>query len=922
MEKRIPMLLACLAVLPIWVQPAAGQTTGSIRGKVVDAAGSELPGVTVSLAGELIRVDRSTVTSATGKFSFSAVPPGAVTVTGALDGFESESVEVRVSITEATSLNLVLRPSQRVEEALTVVSEAPLINPTSNAVGSNFSADFIEDLPTEGFFQEYMEIAPGISRSSEGGTRFSAFGSSTSSNSWNIDGLNATAGDTGNAWWYINPDTIAEVQVLGVGAPAEFGSMSGAAINVVTKSGTNDHKGKLNWSEQFDGLTDTNVEVDGPVGRTGHVRDVFRLLMLTAGGPIKQDKLWYFGALEYSQDALSEPGTDPSLIKPFEWWRYDLRVTASLNDSNTLDFKGHYEDYDWNDPGEVGTAPSATGVEFGHNPAWGLLWQSVLTNDTFLEVHYAGWTGDDFWRSQTDSTEVPLFDGTVSPAIVTGGVTYPFDYFLSRDQVDVKLSHYADEFLQGSHDFKFGVQYSRGDAKTEVVPAFGGFYLYKYDYYPGYPYYYKYEQLPHYYGSESETLSLFVDDSWRISDAVTLNLGVRYDADNSDIPAYNRLDIDGNPTGEVIPGVENVVEWETIAPRIGLTWQVGKQRRGVVRASYGKYFDGNVSGNWNWPPPDLPPFIYSYSYAPDGYFYTFSEFTSDNVALPDPNMKPPEADQIALGYEYQLGDDFALGVMGIFKETKNLIGWEILGDGVYDFVPFVDAATGRELQLASIVERPTVRKGNRPGVGSLAPPGARYEQEYEGIVLSLNKRYSNGWSLRSSYTYSESTGRIPRPLQQTQHTPFYGSLEGSDPNAHLNGDQLLQGDRKHVVQIQSNFALPWQLDGSASFSFLGGRPYSRQGRTSLAQGGTTFIVEPANDSLRLPDQTILDVGLGRDFQLGSGVGARIDVQIINLLNEDANDFWQDADYRRGVLVPSDWVFPRRVQIRFQLNWGS
>ncbi len=356
-------------------------------------------------------------------------------------------------------------------------------------------------------------------------------------------------------------------------------------------------------------------------------------------------------------------------------------------------------------------------------------------------MHVAAWAGDDFWRSQTGSVDVPLFDGTVTPSTLTGGVTYPYDYELSRDQADVKLSHFADDFLSGSHDFKFGVQYSQGDAKTEVVPAFGGFYLYKYpSYYPDYPYYYKYEQLPHYYGSESETWSMFVDDSWRIADDVTLNLGVRWDRDSSDIPAYNRLDADGNPTGEVIPGVDDVVEWETIAPRIGLTWQVGKRKPGVLRASYGKYFDGNVTGNWNWPPPDLPTFYSSYGFSADGYFYTFSEFTSDNVALPDPDMEPPEADQFALGYEQQIGDDFVIGAMAVFKETTNLIGWEILGDGVYEFVTFVDPVTGREFPLASIIERPTVRKGNRPGDGSLAPPGARYEQEYEGLVLTFNKR--------------------------------------------------------------------------------------------------------------------------------------------------------------------------------------
>ena len=72
-----------------------------------------------------------------------------------------------------------------------------------------------------------------------------AFGSSRTSNSWNVDGVDVTAPETGKAWWYINPDTIEEIQVLGVGAPAEYGNHTGAVLNVVTKKGGNDFHGEM-----------------------------------------------------------------------------------------------------------------------------------------------------------------------------------------------------------------------------------------------------------------------------------------------------------------------------------------------------------------------------------------------------------------------------------------------------------------------------------------------------------------------------------------------------------------------------------------------------------------------------------------------------------------------------------------------------
>lgn len=921
-------------VLCALCSPATSQTTGTVRGSVQDTTGDPLPGVTVTVTGEQVRTERTAVTGSNGQFSFVAIKPGSVNVTGDLDGFVLETVsDVKVTITAAASVTLVLTPLEKVKEAVTVVSGAALINPTSNSVSTNFSEDLVKDLPTDRAFYDFAALAPGISRDSEDGTRFSAFGSGTSSNSWNIDGINATAGDTGNTWWYINPDMIAEIQVLGIGAPAEFGGMSGAAINVVTKSGTNNHKGRLSYFYQSDGLTSENISKPTPDGEVfPHARDTYHNATFAGGGPLKRDKLWYFAAIEDYEDAVSNPGTDPAFALPFEWLRYDAKLTAALTPSNLLEVTYHYEDYDYNFPRDAFTSPTAAPVEFGTNPAWAVLFQSVLSNNTFLEAHYSGWDGDDFWRSQTGSTEVPFYDGTQPVTTLTGGAVYPYDYSVSRDQVDVELSHFAEDFMNGDHDFKFGVQYTGASADTWVTPAFGGFYLYKYNYeyeYYGYtylyPYYYKYEQLPHYYGSDATTLSAFVDDSWRVGENLTLNLGVRYDKDEADIPSYPRLDANNNPTGEVLPGVDDVVSWSTISPRLGLTYQMGKQRRGVLKASYGRYHDSNVTGDWNWPPPGLPTFFYSYSPTIDGEFVIFDEFTDDNVALPDPGLNPPKTDQFALSYEHQVGRDMVLGANIVLKETTDMIGWEILDDGVYEMVPFLDPVTGQTLQLASVLQNPTVRKGNRPGDGSLAPPGAKYESEYQGLVLSFNKRYTNGWSLQSSYVYSESEGRLPKPLEQTQQTPFYGGFEGADPNNHINSSQLLQADRKHVFNLQSAFELPWGFDGTAVFQYLGGRPYSLQTRVgleTLAQGGTTFISSPANDDQRLPDQTVLDFSLGRRFEFKNGTSIRFDAQVFNVTNEDANDSWESFSYARGTLVPTDWVLPRRVMLRAAFSYGD
>ena len=405
---------------------------------------------------------------------------------------------------------------------------------------------------------------------------------------------------------------------------------------------------------------------------------------------------------------------------------------------------------------------------------------------------------------------------------------------------------------------------------------------------------------------------------------LTINVGVRYDQHNSDIPDYPRLNQDWSPTSETIPGLKDAVEWSLVSPRIGFAYQTSD--KGVLRGFYGKFYDANVTGNWYAPPPDAPSYLYEYSDSRTGPWTPFFLFEQKGTTV-DPDLEAPETDQFTLGYEHQLGRSFTLGIQGVYKETENLIGWEILGDGVYDFVPWTNPFTGEIEQLASIVEQPSTRKGNRPGDGSLAPPGTNYNQDYEGVVLSLNKRYSNGWSMQASYTWSNSEGFIPRPLAQSQGSPFYTSSQGRDPNNWINADQALQNDRQHVLQAQTNIELPWKLVGTAMVSYLDGKPFSRQVRVGssssqspLNQGSQTVIAVPASDDNRLPSQTVFDLAVGRRFEIGPTT-LKLDLQMFNVTNEDSYDWLQTLLVPPGSqFVPDGFIFPRRLMLRLRLDF--
>ena len=925
-KMRLAVFVSLLLVM--MAAPAVAQNLGTVRGEVRDANGDPLPGVMIEVDGPLVRGDRSTTTGVNGDFLVSALNPGAISVTGRLDGFEDETVEdVRISISQTSTVHMVLHLAATTEE-ITVTSERPILDVTSNVISTHLTEDFIDDLPTKRSFQDYAGMAKGVTMQGRdqtyGDWRYIAYGSSPVANAWNMDGLNSSMHDYGGVWWWINPDTISEIQVLGVAAPAEYGGMSGAAINVVTKSGTNEFDGRLNYYGQFDSMTAEGPTSPGLTGEeTGFYRDKFNNYTLALGGAFIPDKLWYFLSLEYKEDALGEPGSIREFVRPDLWERYSLKLDWTFNPSNTLTLGAQYEDYDWQQASDPFLSQDARTHEFGNRPSWRIGWQSVFSNRTFFEVNLAEFDNYDRVASVTASTNPPFVDYTQPVPTTVGGPRYPYDYGPKMLRSSAKLTHFADD-LAGSHEFKFGVQFTDATTKTpQLYPGSGGLYYAKF----AESFYWRYTRQQHYYGSDSTSLGLFVDDSWNLGGKTTLNLGVRYDKDNGGIPPYEVLLSHGGgkgnavTSGEFYPAYDDLVDWENISPRLGIAHQVGEgERQGVLRASYGKYFEANTTSMWNGPHPDRPPSVYAFSYYRNGPFYVYRTVSDESLIEPDPNMKAPEYDQYALGYEQQLSETLTFGAEVVIKKGKNLIGWQILDDGVYEEVPYVNPETGETMTLYSVIEEPTRRKGNSPGPGANAPPDARYYQDYQGIFVSLTKRKVGRWGLNMSLGWSKSEGRTSRHRDQRQAEPIFGGLEGADPNLHINAEGLLQADRTWVFAAQGQVDLPWKLRGTGVLKVQDGRPYALFQRVQLAQGRVDVGLTPREDGRRMPGNKLLDLGIGRDFSLGNDVSLGIDLQVLNALNDDGWDYWQSTAFRDGNLVPTIYQYPRRLMLRLSFHF--
>ncbi len=914
------VVLLALVSLPLLAQT----TTGRIRGQVTGPDGGPLSGVVVTLAGDtLMGGSRTAVTGDTGAYRFNVVPPGVYSVSAEMEGLETQTHDaVQVNLGGVATAKFELRVE--LSEEIIVSSVSPLVDLSSSSSSATYTSEFIAELPTARNFYDLMAVSPGVSLGAEDSDRVVAFGANVQSNAWYIDGIETTAPETGTAWVYVNPDMVEEIQVMGIGAPAEFGNMLGAALNVVTKSGSNTTSGSVNAYYFDDSLVDSNLNFEESEF-SEFVQDEFWDATATLGGAFKQDRLWYFAAYEYWRDGRAYPGNDPATTPTWFADRYDLKLSLRLNDSNFVDLKGYFDDWGYPDPASIFTTPSAAAGEIGTTTAWGLGYQSIWSDRTFFEARYSGWKSNDDYLSQTASTAAAFIDYSPpggGPTTFSGGLWYPWTYDTSTDQASANVSHFADDFLGGNHDFKFGVQASFGDAITQVSPSANGsyYYHYTYDYYGTlYEYYYRVDGLPYFYGNEQDSIGVFVDDSIEVSDRLTLNVGVRFDHVKGIYPAFDRLDPTGNPTGEALPGIDPVFEWNNVSPRLGFAYNTGADHATVIRGSFGVYYDGNVGGNWNSPPPLAPTLNAFYSTSLDGP-WDFAWDWNAGLNNVDPDLKTPRTLQYSLGFERQFKTDYSFGVQVVYKDTTDLIGWEILDDGVYEEVEFTDPFTGTQYTLLDPIESPTVRKGNQPGA-TVNPDAKEYWQEYFGVLLTFNRRMTDWWSMQASYTYSESTGLIPRFLSQWQFNPFYGAKDGADPNSYLNAnDQRLQGDRPHMFRILANFNLPKDIHVNTSINLQSGRPFSRQIDLPTT-GRPAAIMAPASDSQRHPFQSLVDVGIGKRFRLGSDTTLNLDLQVFNLLNDDATDWFETVRLDEGEdFIPNTWIKPRRVMLRLGIEF--
>ncbi|MBA2306318.1 MAG: TonB-dependent receptor, partial [Acidobacteria bacterium] len=728
----------------------AQRTTGVIIGTVVDTSSAVLPGVTVTLDSPAVFGRPSTVTTPSGGYRFPDLAPGLYTVTFAMPGFSTlERKGIVVSVGGTLELNVTLTVSQ-VQETISVVGDSPTINTSTAEVHTTFGRDWVANAPVQrNSLYDFINAAPGISQANSASDRSTAFGSATNENVYQLDGNELTAPNTGAPWTQLNVDTIQEVEVLSLGAPAEFGNMAGAVFNLVGRQGSNVFHGDVNYFFQGQKLTSRNTSASDDSGLP-YRRDKYNDITLQLGGPVARDKAWFFGSYQYRLDRNSLPGTDPAFPTRVDVHRVYGKVNWQLSSKHKLVSSVANEWYQSGGGGSSLQAPTTVADEHGTDPAPNVTWTSVFSNKTFLEARYTG-----FYVSDHLDPLVPgeprikpqFFD--LTSGRVTGGIGLWYDLNIRRTGGSVKVTHYAERFL-GTHELRFGAQIADGGSQitagyNDVTYLLGG------------EPYYGLTRDPYLTGGFNRTAGLYADDTWRAGSRLTLTLGLRGDRNRAYLPEFDLLDRNAQPTGQRSPKIDDLFTWTSLSPRAGFNLKLAKSGRTVLSGHFGRYYRGLITLEFAGISSSVSPlYLFSGRYDTAGNPLGRTLLSDNRNLRVDSDYQNPYTDQWIIGAAHEVMANLGVSAQLIYKRGERASGYQ---DATGRYVPatYVDNqgsdATNESIEVYRLVSAPAER------VFMLTNPDGM-ETRYRGVNIQGMKRLANRWQLGASVTLSKSEGRL------------------------------------------------------------------------------------------------------------------------------------------------------------------
>jgi Carboxypeptidase regulatory-like domain/TonB dependent receptor len=948
-DARVFFILLCL-FFSCGINTTAQQNISGaeLSGRIMDPDGALIPGAKVSVKELTTNRTQTTVTDGEGNFLFNYLPVGEYEMRVEVPGFGPEIRRVTLTVGQAINVSLVMDVGI---DKVTVTIEPSTVETTRTQVSETIVAKDVARLPLNGRnFLDLALLAPAVSRTNTGGvqrfaetsavpgTGISIAGQRNLNVSFVVDGSSANDDSVELAGTYYSQEVVREFQVISNGALAQFGRASSGFVNIVTNSGTNELRGKLYGflrSDRFDARNPLAASRD-PLTQTQYGASL--------GGPLKKDRTFFFANFEQTRrndsniitispanvtainTRLSGLGYRGPLIQTglvpggYDTTNFFARIDHRLGKNNSLSASYNFYDIDAQNARTVGGLNAVSrGTNLSNNDhTFNLAEVATFDANTFNEFRFQ------FRRSRLDA---PPID-EVGPAVNISGVANFGTATTSPTKRNIDLYQLSDAYtaVAGDHVFKVGAEFIYNKLDIGFPGAVQGVYTFSPVTLPRIagcdppggatislsaleaftspcraPVYSQFQQA---FGAVSQkqsnpNLGFFGQDEWRAHPKITLNFGLRYDL-------------------QFLPGPINT-DRNNISPRFGFAYAPNEKT--VLRGSFGLYYDR------------IPTRATSNALQRDGSKYIVAQLApgapgapvfpnvlaaapsvllvKPNITRIDPNIENSYTEQAGLQIERELPFDSSLSVGYLFVRGLNLI----LSRNVN--VPSCTAAVNPNLC------RPDPNFGN---IGRFEGAG---ESNYNGMIVSFNKRHGSWADVRVSYTFSKALDNSGNFFFSTPQNNF-----------DLNDDWgLSDNDQRHRLTLNGSFyssktsggsllhKLYRDLELSYIFTYASRLPFNIVTGNDR-NGDTNNNDRPLGVGRNTGhgfDYSSLDLRLSRKFILTEKINLELLVEGFNVLNR-ANFSVPNNTFGAGVAPlasfgrPTAAFDPRQIQLGVRFNF--
>jgi len=919
------LLLAMLAAPPATAQVF----TGRIEVTVMDATGGVLPGVVVEVTGP----QKATfVTGPDGVARFLNLEPGTYQVKATIQGFqEYQNTNVPVVAGGTVPLRISLKVAG-VQEQILVTAESPIIDTKKSGTTTAVTLEQLQDIPSSRDPWVVMQTVPGIvvDRVNVGGAEsgqqsgYQAKGASNTDATWTIDGIPVTdMSALGGTPTYYDFDMLQEMSVNTGGS--DLGSSTGGVhLNLILKSGTNTWHGSArgyfeNESMQWNNMDPAIAEALGSPTGQGNRMNQYADYGFEVGGPILKDRLWAWGSLGKTDVRLLtiKQTPDRTILN-----NRGLKVQAQANKNIRAGFT-----YFFGDKNKYGRQASATRTppttENQKGP--GSLYKGeanfVIGNNLFLTARGSYFpTGFSFTPQGGMDAQVYWDDG----GVVHGSY---YSYVTDRPQI---VGMAEGSYFRGRHEVKFGFSYRRTTVNSNTVWP-GNEIL---TFWNGYPDLIAEVDSQHPSGARAYYRAAWIADSIT-TDRMTASLGLRFDwQTDGTLP----VSVPAVPGFEQwlpalsSPAVPNAVTWNSVSPRISVSYALDEARKTLARGSYAMFasqlLNGvsnqisvvqyryiafsavDLNGNNIADPNEIDTndiqYIVGFNRNNPGQLTTINQIAGFDGAPGKYHV--PKTHEFIVGVDRELIPNFGLSAAFTYRKLVDFNWYPHIGvtradyeqagtltnntcfDASGDPCPALPNGASYSVPYYTIISPPDPSVAD----GTIYTARNGYHQRFIGFEVTATKRLSNRWMARFGFSTNYHTEWFDDPNTSIiDPTPSPG-----DPliNGGLVVTQQTNSGKSGIYQVLPKYQIianglyqaPHGID--LGFNFLVGQGFSQPWYRSNVDTPDDYYnslksvaVYSNIDQNRLSPRTTLDVRVGKLFKVGR-TNFNIDLDIFNLFN--------------------------------------